>query len=374
MTNWVEVADRLAHELEPSVAAIDRDGGFAIEHVKVLAEVGYLTMVLPAPLGTDADLSTVCHAQSALARGCASTALAVNMHLFAAGSRAESTRAGVEGHQRLLARIGAGAIVGGTFTDTLARDGATPVVASPIDSGYVVTGRRPFCSLAPALDLYYGTARVTDADTTIAFWLPRSTRGLSFEDTWDTMSMRGSGSWDVLFDEVFVPHLMAAEVVARGPWDREAERTLAWFVCTIVAVYLGIAEAAVRCAVDRIGQRQLAATTTNRLGQVLIDVATARALLDEMLSRRETSVPTEAELAMMKSEATNRCIAAVDGCVDLVGGAALYRRLPLERLYRDVRAARMHPPSDDRARALAAAEVLSRASAPVTSEEGDAEP
>jgi len=368
VTNWAEVADQLAGELAPSVSELDREGTFAIDHVEALAKAGYLTMCLPAPTGTDADLRAVCRAQTALARGCASTALAVNMHLFATGSRAESARAGVERHQPLLERVGAGAIVGGTFTDTLARDGATPVVARPIDSGYVVTGRRAFCSLAPVLDLYYGTARVgpseasDPSDATIAFWLPRSRRGLSFEDTWDTMSMRGSGSWDVVFDDVFVPHLMATELGARGGWDREAERTLAWFVCTIVAVYLGIADAAVACAVDQLrrrpSSRSLSTIETNRLGDVVVAVATARALLDETLTRRASSIPTEAALAMMKSVATNQCIAAVDGCVDLVGGAALYRRLPLERLYRDVRAARMHPPSDDRARALAAEELL----------------
>jgi len=381
VTNWVEVADHLADELAPSVSELDREGTFAVDHVELLAKAGYLTMCLPAPTGTDADLRAVCRAQTALARGCASTALAVNMHLFATGSRAEGARAGVEGHQPLLDRVGAGAIVGGTFTDTLARDGATPVVARPIDSGYVVTGRRAFCSLAPVLDLYYGTARVgpseasdpsDPSDATIAFWLPRSTRGLSFENTWDTMSMRGSGSWDVVFDDVFVPHLMAAQLGARGGWDRDAERTLAWFVCTIVAVYLGIADAAVACTVDQLrrrpSSRPLSIVETNRLGDAVVAVATARALLDEMLTRRTSSVPTEAALAMMKSVATNQCIAAVDGCVDLVGGAALYRRLPLERLYRDVRAARMHPPSDDRARALAAEELLA---APTSTDPAD---
>ncbi len=355
MTDWFEVAGRLSDEISRSAAAYDRDGGFATDHLEVLVEAGYLTMVLAAPDGTDADLSTVCAAQTVLARGCASTALAVNMHLFAIGSRAESTRAGVDGHQRLLDRAAAGQIVGGTFTDTLTRDGTTPVVARPIASGYVIDGRRPFCSLAPVLDLYFGTARVQDSDRTIAFWLPRTTTGLTFEDTWDTMSMRGSGSWDVVLSKVFVPHLMAGEVGVRGPWDRDAERTLAWFVCTVVAVYLGVAEAAVAFTAERVGARgaaAIAAVEAQRLGDVLVDLNTARALLRDVLTRRTTTLLSEADLAVMKSVATNRCIAAVDGCVDLVGGAALYKRIPLERLYRDVRAARMHPPTDDRARSV----------------------
>jgi len=378
VTDWAEVAGRMAGEFATAAAEVDREGRFPSQQVVRLAEVGYLTMVLPPPHGTGADLADVCHAQMVLGRGCASTALAVNMHLFAAGSRAESARAGNEGHQPLLDRVGAGQIIGGNFTDTLARDGTTPVIAHPIDAGYVLVGRRPFCSLAPALDLYYGTARVEGTDKTIAFWLPRSTERLTFENTWDTMSMRGSGSWDVVFTNVFVPHLMAADIGALDHWDREAETTLAWFLCTIASVYLGIADAASSFVADRMVQQRSRsaasadASAVGRLGEVLVHIATARALLNDVLTRRTTSVPTEADLAVMKSEATNRCIAAVDGCVDLVGGAALYRRLPLERLYRDVRAARMHPPSDEKAKRLVAEEFLAtRADAIASSPDGE---
>ena len=57
---------------------------------------------------------------------------------------------------------------------------------------------------------------------------------------------------------------------------------------------------------------------------------------------------------------TNHAIEAVDHCLRVVGGAGLTRALPLERLYRDVRAGLSHPPSDDEALTALAQETLQR--------------
>ena len=56
--------------------------------------------------------------------------------------------------------------------------------------------------------------------------------------------MRGTGSWDVIFDQVFVPEFMAQVGTPWDEWDRRSERMLSWFACTVAAVYLGIAESA----------------------------------------------------------------------------------------------------------------------------------
>jgi alkylation response protein AidB-like acyl-CoA dehydrogenase len=48
---------------------------------------------------------------------------------------------------------------------------------------------------------------------------------------------------------------------------------------------------------------------------------------------------------MMKDAVINNAIAAVDKAVEIAGGRAYFRKSPLERLARDVRAARFHPPS-----------------------------
>jgi alkylation response protein AidB-like acyl-CoA dehydrogenase len=52
----------------------------------------------------------------------------------------------------------------------------------------------------------------------------------------------------------------------------------------------------------------------------------------------------------------NAADAAVDRCVRMVGGHGIFRKLPLERYYRDVRAGQFHPPSND-----VAAETIGKA-------------
>jgi acyl-CoA dehydrogenase len=48
---------------------------------------------------------------------------------------------------------------------------------------------------------------------------------------------------------------------------------------------------------------------------------------------------------LCKEVVTARAVATVDKAVEISGGRSFYRKSPLERLARDVRAGRFHPPS-----------------------------
>src|SRR4029078_9694716 len=98
----------------------------------------------------------------------------------------------------------------------------------------------------PALAVCQGRGGSTDGGGLLLCAIGREAPGLSFVDTWDTMAMRGTGSWGVVFDEGFVPEFMAQVGTPWDEWDRRSERMLAWFSCTVAAVYLGIAEAALK--------------------------------------------------------------------------------------------------------------------------------
>lgn len=355
----IALAQELAAEFAERAAEIDREGRFPHENIARLKESGYLAMPIPEELGgAGADLETVCRAQSILAGGCASTALATNMHLFGLGAAAESLTDGQEEARLVLQLASTGVVIGGSFTDAATglnvRASSTP--AERVEGGYVIHGRKAFCSLAPALDVFYGTAGITDGSGLLLFAIGRDAPGLSFADTWDTMAMRGTGSWDVIFDQVFVPEFMAQEGTPWDEWDRRSERMLSWFACTVAAVYLGIAESAAAFTASVLSTRTLGGMKhpLSRqpgiifgAGEVDALIRPSRALLYDTIRRRHDDLLPAAEVVAVKYCVTNAAVAAVDKCFRMVGGSGLYRRLPIERMFRDVQAGPLHPPTND---------------------------
>jgi alkylation response protein AidB-like acyl-CoA dehydrogenase len=70
-------------------------------------------------------------------------------------------------------------------------------------------------------------------------------------------------------------------------------------------------------------------------------------LLFETIRRRRDQVLPPAEVVAVKYVVTNAAVAAVERCFRMVGGSAIYRRLPMERMFRDVQAGPLHPPTND---------------------------
>ncbi|WP_406690010.1 acyl-CoA dehydrogenase family protein [Saccharopolyspora sp. ID03-671] len=364
MTDWTEVATTLAAEFAETAAETDRSGRFPVENVERMKEAGYLTLTVPEEFGGGgADLETVVRCQNILAGGCASTALAINMHLFGLGAAAEGWRNGEKETGPLFEMVSDGTVVGGSLTDAATglnvRTSSTP--ARPVEGGYVVSGRKSFCSLAPVLGFFWGTAADTETGRLLLFGLTRDTPGLEFIDTWDTMSMRGTGSWDVKFDEVFVPDAAVQQgadpAEAALVWDAARERGFAWFALNVASIYLGVARAAVRYAYHHVTSRTVTGASLPmsrqpaqvfNAAEIELLLRPAEALVSDGLRRRaETGMLSPLELNTIKHTAVNAADAAVDRCVRMTGGHGIFRKLPLERYYRDVRAGQFHPPNND---------------------------
>ena len=355
----IALAEELAAEFSELAAEVDRDGRFPARELRPAQ--GLRVPGAAHPRGARREGRGPRHRVPGPVdpgRGCASTALAVNMHLFGLGAAAESLHDGEEDARMVLQLAASGVLIGGSFTDAATglnvRASSTP--AERVDGGYKVHGRKAFCSLAPALDVFYGTAGLTDGSGLLLFAIGRDAPGLSFVDTWDTMSIRGTGSWDVIFDDVFVPEFMAQVGTPWDEWNKRSERMLAWFACTVASVYLGIAESAAAFASSYLANRKLGGMDLPlsrqpgiifNAGDVDALIRPARALLNETIRRRESELLPAHEVIAAKYCVTNAAVAAVERCFRMVGGSGLYRRLPMERMFRDVQAGPLHPPSND---------------------------
>src|SRR5260370_33282240 len=93
---FLDLARTLAAEFATRAAEHDRDGSFPFENYERMKQTGYLGLSVPVELGgMGASLLEMCLAQERLAQGCASTALAVTMHISPIGQQATLWQAGL---------------------------------------------------------------------------------------------------------------------------------------------------------------------------------------------------------------------------------------------------------------------------------------
>ena len=127
-----------------------------------------------------------------------------------------------------------------------------------------------------------------------------------------------------------------------------------WFFTLTASVYLGIAEKArvegLRAVGTGINSSFRTAPLTDLLiGQMETAYATAQAVRDQIVGRLDADrTDLQAALAqaiLCKEVVTTQAATVVDRAVDLAGGRAYFRKSPLERLVRDMGAARFHPPA-----------------------------
>ncbi len=186
--------------------------------------------------------------------------------------------------------------------------------------------------------------------------VPARAEGVRVVETWDTAGMRGTASHDLILENVFVPEAaVGARLPASGPMQHPAlAGTVVWFLTLTASVYLGIAEEAraegLRAVGSGINSTYRAAPLTDLLiGQMEAAYATARAVRDQIVGQldadRADAQAALAQAILCKEIVTTQAVSVVDRAVELAGGRAYFRKSPLERLVRDVGAARFHPPA-----------------------------
>jgi alkylation response protein AidB-like acyl-CoA dehydrogenase len=358
MSDTVKIAEQLANEFRPRAADYDRTGEFPTANYDSMRKAGYLRASVPVELGgLGAGLAEMARAQQALARGCASTAIAVNMHLFQVGTTADAWRNKMP-VEPLLKRIAdEGIVIGSNGAEAIVvGEWTTQTTAEKRNGNYVVNGRKFFCSQSPGMDLLRFLARDTETNELLVIGVSAKAPGLSIVETWDTTGMRASASHDIVLENVEVPETaVGARLPAGEPMRTPLFANIArWFSLLMASVYVGIAEEARAEAYKAIGgginsANRDEALTNMLIGQMETEFLTARAVRDQAAAELDAP-PSDpqagAALAIIAKEAiTTHAILTVEKAVEIAGGRAFYRKSPLERLARDVRAAKFHPPA-----------------------------
>ncbi len=345
-----------AAECGPALAAnaadYDREGRWAAESFDHVRDAGLLAIGVPEELGgAGATIRQIAQVQRTLARSCGSTALASSMHQHVTAFTAWRYRRGLPGAEATLRRVAQDGIVlmstgGGDFTRP--RGSATKV-----DGGYRVSGRKTFVSQSPVGAAFSTMFTYDDPERgarVLNMSIPASDPAIAVVDTWDALGMRATASNDVVFDDVFVPDERVLADRPYGVIDPPLQVIVSIGFSVISAVYLGIAEGARDHAVDAVTSiegRADDALVQRSVGLMDQRLRVATWALDGALAALGDdpmpSMELVAEVMAAKREVALAGQEVCDLAMATVGGAAYRSGSPLERAYRDIRAAQLHP-------------------------------
>jgi len=363
--DWVGVARELGTGFAKRAATVDEEDRFVGENYADLKTSGLFAAAVPGELGgAGASHAEMCSVVRELARHCGSTALAFSMHTHQVMTNAWRWRHAKAPVEALLKRIAAENIVllssGGS--DWLQGSGS----ATRVDGGFRIDARKIFTSGAPAGDLLLTSAVYEDPEagpTVLHFGVPMTSDAVRIESTWRVMGMRGTGSHDVTIDGFFLPDAAVGGTRPQGKWHPLFHVISMIAIPLIYSVYVGIAEAARDRALAFAAKRRTDHHLLDLIGGMENALAAARLALGEMIAAAQTNQPGAAvtsRVFIARTLAARAAIEAVEQAMLVAGGSAFYRGNGLERLFRDVQAARYHPLQEGLQRELAARIALGR--------------
>ena len=246
--------------------------------------------------------------------------------------------------------------------------------AVEVENGWLVSGRWPFASGAVHGHWYLvGSIEPVAAEgkrpRLVHVVLPRDR--VELDDTWHPIGLRGTGSGDVVADDVLVPHRRVIDSGAllggRRPWsgrhgtDLYKAPILPGLAVHVAASALGIAEAGLADAVDRFGvqdDRYSGTAKADRPGLHLrtaestAELRAAALLIDDTVQLLMTaaagadSKPLRAKAKYQATYAIELSRRALDRVASAAGGRALFDSSQLQRRLRDVTMASQHAVAD----------------------------
>ncbi|MET8996888.1 3-hydroxy-9,10-secoandrosta-1,3,5(10)-triene-9,17-dione monooxygenase oxygenase subunit [Amycolatopsis sp. Hca4] len=247
--------------------------------------------------------------------------------------------------------------------------------AEVVDGGYRLTGRWSFssgsdhCTWVLLGGPAFSGGKPVDFCT---YLLPIA--DYSIVDVWDTIGLRGTGSNDIVVEDVFVPQHRALSFIATskcrvpgqavnpGPLYRLPYGSV--HPTTITAPIIGMAQGAYDAHVEHQRKRVRAAYAGEQSKEdpfAKVRIAEAASEIDAAwlqltrnieelyeLAKREERLPVDLRLRVRRDQVrgTERAISAIDRLFENSGGRAIQRGTPIQRFWRDAHAGRVHAAND----------------------------
>ncbi|HYZ93832.1 MAG TPA: acyl-CoA dehydrogenase family protein [Actinomycetota bacterium] len=232
--------------------------------------------------------------------------------------------------------------------------------ATPVDGGWRVSGRWSFAS---------GVDHTTWLSLGVLVGDPPHARGVlvptsevEILDTWHVSGLRGTGSKDLVADNVFVPIERTFQLIGGTPQVEDTFHRFPLFgllVLGVASVALGIARGAIddlvalatdktpsgsrRRLADRAhAQMEVAAATAELAAAEAFIIHDVGTIYWDAFDGEDPSLHDRARLRLAATHATRTAARVVDRMYELGGGSSIYSSNRLQRAFRDVHAATQH--------------------------------
>jgi len=337
-----------ANEVAPLAAELDEQQRFPEESLNRLKEMGMMGVCYPKEYGGGGHSYLVYIAMvEELTKYCATTSIMFAAH-HSLGAFALSTLGTPEQKKKYLLpllkgeKLGAfGATEPGAGTDL----GSQRTKADDMGDYWLLNGSKVFITNGYYADIYFISA-VTDKTQgsrgISAFVVEKGTPGFSFGKKEEKMGIRGSATYELIFEDCKIPKKNLIGELGRG--FKTALSTLDGGRISVAAQAVGIAQGAIDCCKKyvtehtlndkRISQYQY---TQFQLANMQTKTDAARLLVHRAAQAKQDDEPYAHCASMAKLFASETAMEVTQKCIDLVGYDGISKKYPFERFMRDAK-------------------------------------
>lgn len=354
---------------KPKAAEVDRTRRPPVEHIKTLAEAGFVGVFIPEEYGGPGrNLLDLVIVVEEVARCCANTAILVGC-TDGATPRAILHLGSAEQKKKYLPRIAKGELLcAWGMSEANAGSDIGNIQCKAVKDGdhYVINGAKLWCSGAQASDMFLVLVRLDPAPGLRgvgAILVERGTPGFSIGKHLDLIGFRGTGMAELVFEDCRVPaqNLM----LPAGQMGKLLQVFNSDRIATNPPICLGIAQAAFEAAVayskQRVQFRKPIAEQQGmqwKLADMAIDLEAARALLYRAAARVDAGKGSVVDASITKVYANEMSRRVTDTAMQLHGAFGLSGEFQMERMFRDVRGMSVGYGTTEIHRNLIAREIL----------------
>ncbi|XP_077532100.1 short-chain specific acyl-CoA dehydrogenase, mitochondrial-like [Haemaphysalis longicornis] len=335
-------------ELKPIAGALDKEHRYPREQIRKMGEMGLMGVVVPTELGgAGMDYLSYALAGEEIGRGCAGTAVVMLAHnslylgpLLQYGTDAQK--------RKFIPPFTKGEKVGcfalsepGNGSDA----GASSATAVLEGDHYRINGTKAWISNAHQAEaaILFATVDKSKKHKGInAFIVPMPTPGLSLGKNEDKLGVRASSTAQLIFEDCLIPK--ENRLGKDGAGFNIAMEVLDAGRIGAAAQALGIAQAALECALEYSGKRKAFNQPLHqfqaiqmKLADMEVRIQSARLLTWRAAMLKDAGRRCTKEAAMAKLAASETATFVTHQAMQVLGGMGYVTDMPAERHYRDAR-------------------------------------